>query len=67
MSIEYLTPEDWTTLYKKYPNLAGDIALLSHKNELQYLRNELKQNYISPERRAWIVQRIADLTWFETV
>lgn len=56
--MDYLTPENWTELYKKYPHLAGEIAVMSLKNELEYLRHEVVQTYLSPERRKWVEERI---------
>lgn len=64
VGIEYLSPEDWTWLYKKYPSLMGDISSLSWKNELAYLKGEVVQSYLTPERRKWVEDRIRQLEGF---
>ena len=59
---EYLTPQNWTTLFKKYPSLARDMAAMNNANEIPILRRELTQPYTRPERARWITERLNSLT-----
>lgn len=65
MNLGFMTADDWGVLVKKYPHLESDVAALSQPREIAFIRKQLTNNYITPGRRKWLEQRLADLTQFD--
>lgn len=65
MNPNYLTPKDWTYLYKKYPGLQASLEYLSILNEYNALMQESCSDYLKPERRQWVTERLNHLNkWY---
>jgi hypothetical protein len=65
MDISMITPTDWSECFTKYPHVHHFLLSRALENEKRYLTHELEQTYLSPERRKWVTERLAQLTQFD--
>ena len=63
MNFTYLTDDDLETLRQKYPSAYYFLLHQSLLKEREILRVEFTANSTSPERKAWIKNRLWELDW----
>lgn len=65
MRTDYITPEAWAQVAKRYPGAYHILLRSSLETEKKVAQQELSRQNLDPRRRQWLTERLTELTQFD--